>query len=130
MALAVDARGACLCGGVTFELSGPPEAVLKCYCDHCQKNAGGPFQIVARYDKNLVSVKTGQDLLTQYRLTDTQSGSPKYKVFCRTCGCTLWTVPTKHGDVFRVVRVSLIEGGLKRFRPEKALFEERKVHDY
>ena len=46
MALAVDARGACLCGGVTFELSGPPEAVLKCYCDHCQKNAGGPFQIV------------------------------------------------------------------------------------
>jgi hypothetical protein len=39
--------GACLCGGITFEVSGSPEAVLQCYCNHCQKNAGGPFQIVS-----------------------------------------------------------------------------------
>ena len=42
-----EIKGACLCQGVIFEITGDPEIVLKCYCDHCQKNAGGPYQIVS-----------------------------------------------------------------------------------
>ncbi|QKX58763.1 uncharacterized protein TRUGW13939_05890 [Talaromyces rugulosus] len=121
--------GACLCGGITFEVSGSPEAVLQCYCNHCQKNAGGPFQIVAKYDKDLVNIKTGTDLLKHYVLTDTQSGYPKHKVFCSACGCTVWTVPMRHGDVYRIVRVTLLEDGLKKFKPDKVLFEERKLDE-
>jgi hypothetical protein len=66
---------------------------------------------IAKYTSDQVSIKTGEDLLAKYTLTDTTSTYPKHKVFCRTCGCTLWTVPTKHGDDFRIVRVSLIDNG-------------------
>ncbi|OAP54390.1 hypothetical protein AYL99_11491 [Fonsecaea erecta] len=122
-----QARGSCLCGGVTFAVSGSPDTVIQCYCEHCQKNAGGPFQIVAKYDKSLVDVKTGEDLLTHFVLNDTQSGHPKHKVFCRTCGCTMWTIPMRHGDQFRIVRVSLIEDGLAQYKPNKIMFEERRI---
>lgn len=40
--------GACLCGNVTFKLSGNPDKVLACYCTDCQKNAGGLYQVVRR----------------------------------------------------------------------------------
>lgn len=43
------ATGACLCRGVTFSLVGEPEACIQCYCTHCQKNAGGPCQIVGSH---------------------------------------------------------------------------------
>ena len=39
-------QGSCLCGGVCFILHGEPEKVFICYCRDCQKNAGGPGQIV------------------------------------------------------------------------------------
>lgn len=39
-------RGSCLCKGITFEVIGDPETCIQCYCEHCQKNAGGPYQVV------------------------------------------------------------------------------------
>lgn len=46
-----------------------------------------------------------------YNLTDTGSGLPKEKVFCRTCGVTLWTVPNSSKGKFLMVRAPVLDGG-------------------
>jgi hypothetical protein len=39
-------QGTCLCEGVKFTVQGKPENIFACYCTDCQKNAGGPVQMV------------------------------------------------------------------------------------
>ncbi len=56
----------------------------------------------------------GADLLQTWVLKDTLSGCDKHKVFCRRCGCTLWTVPMKHNGSHMIVRTSLLENGYVR----------------
>lgn len=65
----------------------------------------------AKYDRAQITVIKGLDLTKTYILEDTLSGCKKHKVFCETCGCTLWTVPMKHDGQKFIVRTSLIENG-------------------
>jgi hypothetical protein len=37
--------GRCLCGEVTFELTGDLIATAICHCDHCQRQSGGAFSV-------------------------------------------------------------------------------------
>ena len=37
--------GRCLCGAVTYELSGDLIATAICHCDHCQRQSGGAFSV-------------------------------------------------------------------------------------
>lgn len=66
---------------------------------------------LAKYHRDNVSIANGEELMQTFTLKDTTSGSPKDKVFCRQCGCTLWTIPSHHGGVSLIIRTSLLEGG-------------------
>jgi hypothetical protein len=37
--------GGCLCGQVTYELSGDLLATAVCHCDHCQRQSGAAFSV-------------------------------------------------------------------------------------
>jgi hypothetical protein len=37
--------GRCLCGAVTYEVSGDPIATAVCHCEHCQRQGGGAFSV-------------------------------------------------------------------------------------
>src|SRR3546814_2062879 len=37
--------GRCLCGEVTYEISGDPIATAVCHCEHCQRQSGGAFSV-------------------------------------------------------------------------------------
>ena len=39
------ATGRCLCGSVSYELSGDLIATAVCHCDHCQRQSGGAFSV-------------------------------------------------------------------------------------
>jgi hypothetical protein len=52
-----------------------------------------------------------EDAITKFSLSDTSSGSPKEKAFCRTCGCMLWTVPAAAKGKFYMIRLPLLVGG-------------------
>ncbi|KAF9894106.1 hypothetical protein FE257_009079 [Aspergillus nanangensis] len=121
-------KGACLCSGVQFSLDGAPENVFICYCTHCSKNAGGEGQISAKFRRQQVHVECGEQLLSVWTLTDTLSGSEKEKVFCSRCGCTLWTVPMKHGGTHLIVRTSLVEDGLTRLPYRMEFFSSQKTN--
>jgi hypothetical protein len=76
--------GRCLCGEVTYELSGDLVATAVCHCDHCQRQSGGAFSV------NLVaheSQLTVHGELRTYEETG-ERGDAVYvrRRFCGSCG--------------------------------------------
>ena len=65
----------------------------------------------AKFNKEQVTVIKGANLIKTYILLDTTSGVEKHKLFCDTCGCTLWTIPMKHNGDKIIVRTALIDDG-------------------
>ncbi|KAI3530424.1 hypothetical protein CTAM01_12217 [Colletotrichum tamarilloi] len=114
-------RGSCLCGGIEIQTSSTPLAVLSCFCIHCSKSAGGSHQIIAKFETQFVRVLSGSDLISNFTLADTSSGSPKEKSFCRTCGTPLWTTPSSAKGRYILIRTSLLEGGTE-LRPDSEIF--------
>ncbi|PMD48771.1 hypothetical protein L207DRAFT_595191 [Hyaloscypha variabilis F] len=104
-------HGSCLCESIQFTVKGEPEKVLLCYCRDCSKNAGGPYQISAKFHATTVKIAKGEDLLRQFTIAKTNSGFEKHKIFCKACGCTLWTIPMSHAGEKYIVRTSLLDGG-------------------
>ena len=37
--------GRCLCGKISYELTGDVIATAVCHCDHCQRQSGGAFSV-------------------------------------------------------------------------------------
>lgn len=46
--------GACICGKVRFEASGPPRRVTHCHCDMCRKALGAPVATFATFETGKV----------------------------------------------------------------------------
>ena len=76
--------GRCLCGEVTFEISGDLIATAVCHCDRCQRQGGSAFSV------NLVvheSQLTVSGALATYEETG-EHGDDVYvrRRFCASCG--------------------------------------------
>ncbi|KAM0257266.1 hypothetical protein ACHAQJ_004504 [Trichoderma viride] len=67
-------HGSCLCGDIVFDIEGEPEKVFSCYCLDCAKNAGGPYQLVAKYDSNKIKVNDPKNVQAVWVIHKTQSG--------------------------------------------------------
>ncbi len=79
-------KGACLCGRVSFEVTGdlkPPDA---CHCVQCRKHSGHYFASTD-VPKAAVAI-TGQENLSWY-----QSSAKVRRGFCSTCGSSLFFEP-------------------------------------
>ncbi len=75
-------KGACQCGGVTYELLAAPSLVVACHCKECQKLSTSAFSITAMADADTV-VFHG-DMQEWQRMAD--SGNVSAAKFCPTCG--------------------------------------------
>ncbi|KAF4984052.1 hypothetical protein FZEAL_665 [Fusarium zealandicum] len=113
--------GQCLCAAVKFQVLTEPITALSCFCEHCSKGAGGTYQLIGKFATKDVQVSAADDAIGEYVLTDTSSGDRKEKAFCRTCGCTLWTVPAAAKGTFLLIRLPLLDGGLN-IRPANEIF--------
>lgn len=76
------ASGGCLCGAVTFEISGPLRDVYFCHCTRCRRTHGhfSAYTTCAAADLDL----TEDGGLRWYELGETRRG------FCRECGASLF----------------------------------------
>ncbi len=91
---AVTRTGACLCGAVTFCLSGPLGGTLACHCTQCRRQSGHYFAAVGAPRAAVVIVET--DDLVWYR-----SSEIARRGFCRRCGSNLFWDPFE-GEVTQV----------------------------
>ena len=93
-------RGACLCGGVAFEVTGPLRPIIACHCTQCRKMSGHFWAATSA-------------LLDQFRLSEAKGlrwfyASPLAKRgFCKDCGAFLFWQPTDED------RISFAPGALK-----------------
>ena len=75
--------GSCLCGGVTFELTGPLRDSVACHCIQCRKTSGHYVSAtqVGAADLHI----TKDDTLAWY-----QSSPDAQRGFCNLCGSSLF----------------------------------------
>ena len=92
--------GHCLCGAVSYELSGDLIATAICHCEHCQRQSGGAFSV------NLIAHES-QLALTGSLSTYEERGENNDDVyvrrrFCPTCGSSVISELTKTQGVIAV----------------------------
>ncbi|MBU2983743.1 GFA family protein [Saccharophagus degradans] len=75
-------KGACQCGGVTYELLEPPLLVVACHCKECQKLSTSAFSITAMVGANSVNFSG----LMKNWSRSADSGNISAAKFCPTCG--------------------------------------------
>ena len=71
--------GGCLCGGVRFVVTEPPNKVGTCHCRRCQRWSGSAFSVGVRFRKSAVQFTNGEPKV--YR-----SSSIMERGFCTGCG--------------------------------------------
>ena len=77
--------GSCLCGAVTFQVSGAFDAFYLCHCSRCRKGSG------SAHASNLFSAAAKLEWLTGEAQIGVYSvpGTRHVRSFCATCGSTL-----------------------------------------
>jgi hypothetical protein len=97
--------GSCLCGGVRFELSEPPEAAGYCHCTRCQKRTGTGSSAQARIGSHTFRIVQGEELVKGWRHPD----GGFEKCFCRECGAHLFS-RDPDGSPHMSIRMSAFDG--------------------
>ena len=81
--------GHCLCGQISYELSGDLIATVVCHCDHCQRQSGGPFSV------NLIALESqlavSGDLSTYEDRGENDDAVYVLRRFCGTCGSPIYS---------------------------------------
>jgi hypothetical protein len=96
--------GGCMCGGVRYELSAPPDYAGYCHCTRCQRRTGSAAAVSARVVRGSFRVTDGADLIAYYR---PEEGFEK--AFCSACGSALFSRnPDDHEMLF--VRMGTFDG--------------------
>lgn len=74
-------RGACLCGDVSFELTGPPDFMNHCHCRICRKASGTSVGTFLHVQGSRFRWLGGQDGIRAY-----ESSPGSFRPFCGRCG--------------------------------------------
>jgi hypothetical protein len=80
--------GACLCGAVSFEISGPFESFFLCHCARCRKDTGSAHAANLFSSTAKITWLSGQGGIKTYRLP----GTRHERSFCPDCGSALPSV--------------------------------------
>ena len=89
--------GACLCGGVAFEIESDLEPIQICHCVQCRKAQGGPFAANIPVAASAFRLLAGEQLLKSY-----ESSPGKQRLFCGQCGSPVYS---RRASVPGVVRI-------------------------
>ncbi len=85
-------NGSCLCGTVSYEVSGPFNAMMSCHCSMCRKHHGSAFATYVSAPIDSFRWISGEDALLSY-----QSSAKGQRSSCRTCGSVVPLMLTSHG---------------------------------
>src|SRR3954451_7223151 len=101
MSSASAETGGCLCGAVTFSVSGPLRDVINCYCENC-RHFTGHHMAATSTDVADVSIEDATQQLTWHPVPGAEYG------FCRACGSSLfWRAESSPS------RITICAGSLK-----------------
>lgn len=90
-------KGSCLCGAITFKVSGDLAPPTACHCSRCRKHTGH-FEAGTDIPRSALTVE-GADKVTWY-----QSSDKVRRGFCSICGSSLFF------DIVHVDRIGVSMG--------------------
>lgn len=105
------ATGKCLCGAVTFRISGEFESFFLCHCARCRKGSGSAHSANLFSSKAKVTWLSGEERVKTFRL----AGTRHVKCFCENCGSSLPFA--QENDALLVVPAGSLESPV-RMRPD------------
>jgi len=82
----IDFNGSCLCGKVSYRVTGEPLGFYHCHCRRCRKMTGTGHASNLRVNTNRVEWLTGAEHVKSYRLP---SAARFRNDFCADCGSPL-----------------------------------------
>lgn len=88
--------GSCLCGTVSYEITGSFETIGHCHCSVCRKSHGAAFTTWGIINPNRFRWTSGVEFVEGYK-----SSPGRERCFCKKCGSPL--VATHSGKVTEVV---------------------------
>ena len=113
--------GSCLCGAVTFAMSGAPARWMQCHCSRCRRARSAAHGSNMFYPAAQFSWRSGRELVRSYRPPEAARFTTS---FCSLCG---GAAPTERENVpFVLVPAALLDmspGG----RPEAYIFVASKA---
>ncbi|NDV01860.1 GFA family protein [Pseudoroseicyclus tamaricis] len=77
--------GQCLCGAVSFRISGEFESFFLCHCGRCRKDSGSAHSANLFSSTAKITWVSGEETARQFRLPDSRHA----KCFCTECGSAL-----------------------------------------
>ena len=78
-------KGSCLCGAVTFEITGAVSGFYLCHCSRCRKDTGSAHAANLFSTDAELTWLSGADSVQSYKLPGTRHA----KSFCANCGSSL-----------------------------------------
>jgi len=78
--------GGCICGSVTYEITGVARGFYHCHCKRCRKSSGTGHASNIILKPETVNWTAGEDLLGRYKVPDAERFGT---VFCTKCGSPL-----------------------------------------
>ena len=97
-------NGACMCGGIQYEITSRPRFMYQCHCGKCRAATGASFATNIVVDTDSLRITAGKDGLSAY-----ESSPGKFRYFCSRCGSPIYS----HGEQTRQI-VSVRSGTLKQ----------------
>ena len=94
-------QGRCLCGEVTYEVSGPFVSAMNCHCTRCRRAHGAAFASYAEVKPEQFRWLSGEELVSTY------GGGKGAYCFCSKCGSNV--AATWEGEVLEVT-LGTLEG--------------------
>lgn len=76
-------RGSCLCGGISFAVTGPPQRVWNCHCRRCRKARAAVHACNAFFPADAIRFARGEALRDSYKVPGARFFQQH---FCRVCG--------------------------------------------
>lgn len=98
-------KGSCLCGDITWDVSGPLSTLVNCHCTICRKAHGAGFATFAVTPADSFRWTGGDDKIASYKSSPNGTRS-----FCSKCGSV---VPGVSGDI-AFMPAGNLEGDIER----------------
>jgi hypothetical protein len=76
-------KGSCLCGAVTYEVSGEPKRFYHCHCSRCRKVSGTGHASNLFVQPGTLKWLSGESLVREFKVPEAQRFTNS---FCTTCG--------------------------------------------
>ena len=114
-------HGSCLCGEITFSITGEIKDIVCCHCSKCRKAQGSAFATNGNVEAKDFTFLSGENNLSHFKSSATQN-----KSFCKTCGSPIFSKDTSNPGIVRI-RLGTIETDISE-RPQAHIFVGSKAN--